>query len=290
MDCSSLDLFVDETYLLALINDEPLPNSDEKYAYELQLQEALFSSSSIPKTDDFESLQTEDEKQSNPENREIGESSQTQLIFCGICIEFKQNPEIFQGLNNCKHAFCIYCIVKYVVSKIKQNIAFVECPDPKCKQVIELENCSSILPCEVFERWENAVFEAMIPGNQKFYCPYKNCSVLMVDDGEVEVTMSECPSCRRLFCALCRVRWHDGISCEEFERLGEDEREEEDIMVMKLAKDKSWRRCPNCRIHVEKTEGCLHMTCRSGLISCCVFWYIGRVVLNSCLISVLLHL
>uniref|UniRef100_A0A803KQW1 RBR-type E3 ubiquitin transferase n=1 Tax=Chenopodium quinoa TaxID=63459 RepID=A0A803KQW1_CHEQI len=84
----------------------------------------------------------------------------------------------------------------------------------------------------------------------------------MVDDGGVEVRESECPSCRRLFCARCQVPWHDGVSCEEFLELGKDEREKEDIMVMKLAKDKSWRRCPNCKIFVEKTEGCLHMTCR----------------------------
>ncbi|KAL2934138.1 hypothetical protein RDABS01_017257 [Bienertia sinuspersici] len=266
MASSNIDLYVDEAYLLALINDEPLPISDEKYAEELHLQEALFNSSSIPRNPVYSDPKTEDEKQKNQQNREMGESSQTQLIFCGICMENKQNPEIYKGLTNCKHAFCIDCIRKYVASKIKENIAVVECPDPKCEQAIEPETCNSILPKEVFGRWENALFEAMIPGSQKFYCPYKDCSVLMVDDGEEEVTMSECPSCRRLFCARCHVQWHDGVTCNEFQNLGENERANEDIMMMKLAKDKKWRRCPNCRIFVEKTEGCQHMKCRSSFI------------------------
>ncbi|KMT04747.1 hypothetical protein BVRB_7g169270 [Beta vulgaris subsp. vulgaris] len=267
MASSNIDLFVDEAYLSALIDDEPLPISDEKYSHELHLQEALISSSSIPQKPLFQSPKTEDKNQSNNVKREIGESSQTQLIFCGICMDYKQNPEIFKGLINCKHSFCTDCIIKYVVSKIKENIGLVECPDPKCKLAIEPENCSGILPKEVFERWENALFEAMIPGYQKFYCPYKDCSVLMVDDGGVEVRSSECQSCRRLFCARCQVQWHDGVTCEEFQMLGKDEREKEDIMVMKLAKDEKWRRCPNCRIHVEKTEGCHHMSCRSVLFN-----------------------
>uniref|UniRef100_A0A803M9K3 RBR-type E3 ubiquitin transferase n=1 Tax=Chenopodium quinoa TaxID=63459 RepID=A0A803M9K3_CHEQI len=246
MTSTNLDLYVDEAYLLALINEEPIPISDEKYAEELHLQEALYSSSSnpsiqenplfkIPKTEDvlysFSSLpsihenflfkipKTEDEEQSILENRERGESSETKLVFCGICMDYKPKTEIFNGLNICNHKFCTDCIIKYVASKIRENHEMVNCPDPKCNQAIEPENCSAILPKEVFVRWENVLFE---------------------------VRESECPSCRRLFCARCQVPWHDGLSCEEFLELGKDEREREDIMVMKLAKDKSWKRCPNC--------------------------------------------
>ncbi|KAJ8447528.1 hypothetical protein Cgig2_031141 [Carnegiea gigantea] len=251
----SIDLYVDEAYLLALINDEPIPISDEKFAVELQLQEALSNSSSFPL---LRPKTVDGEKQSkNPENRtfELGESSNSKFIFCGICMESKQIPEIFKGLTKCNHSFCIDCVVKYIASKIKEKIIPVECLDPKCNRVIEPEDCESVLPKEVFGRWENALFEASILGSQKFYCPFKDCSALMVDDGDEEVTQSECPYCRRMFCAQCRVRWHDGVTCREHEKLGKDEREREDIMLMKLAKDKQWSRCSECMFYVEKTEG-----------------------------------
>ena len=94
----------------------------------------------------------------------------------------------------------------------------------------------------------------------------------MVDDGDREVTQAECPYCCRMFCAKCRVGWHEGVTCQEFEKLGKDEREREDIMLMKLAKDKQWRRCSNCKFYVEKKEGCLHMTCRlDSSHSLCLF-------------------
>ncbi|BBG98735.1 RING/U-box superfamily protein, partial [Prunus dulcis] len=95
-----------------------------------------------------------------------------------------------------------------------------------------------------------------------------DCSALLVDDGGEVVTVSECPNCRRLFCAQCKVAWHAGIDCGEFQNLNENEREKEDIMVMELAKKKNWRRCPRCNFFVEKTDGCLHITCRCGLEFC----------------------
>ena len=48
-----------------------------------------------------------------------------------------------------------------------------------------------------------------------------------------------------------------------YQKLNEDERGREDLMVRNLAKENKWRRCPSCQIIVERTEGCLHMTCRS---------------------------
>lgn len=330
----SIDLYVDESYLLALINEEPIPISDEKFAVELQTQEALVnsftpqslcskpeeekqsnkqesrlselgeSSSTTPQESlfnpsSFPSLCSKpgEEKQiNNQENRmlelgessnnnlqealfnsssvqllrstpekgvlELWESSANKLVFCGICMESRQNPEIFEGLRECKHSFCTDCIVKYIASKMKEKSIPIECPNPNCNRVIEPEYCGSILPKEVFERWESALFEASVLGSHKFYCPYKDCSVLMVDDGGDEVTQSECPYCHRLFCARCRVGWHVGFTCQEFQKLEKDEREKDDILFMKLAKDKQWRRCSKCKFYVEKTEGCLHMICR----------------------------
>ncbi|XWS12249.1 hypothetical protein CRYUN_Cryun37aG0073300 [Craigia yunnanensis] len=97
----------------------------------------------------------------------------------------------------------------------------------------------------------------------RLYCPFKNCSALLLNDSQGEViTETECPACNRLFCAQCHVSWHPGINCEEYQKLNEDERGREDLMRRNLAKENKWRRCSSCHIIVERTEGCLHMTCR----------------------------
>ncbi|KAL5698537.1 RBR-type E3 ubiquitin transferase [Ranunculus cassubicifolius] len=186
---------------------------------------------------------------------------------CVICAETKRRFEFF-NIKGCKHCYCKECMSRYVASKIQENVIVIKCPESNCSGVLELEFCREILPREVFDRWGNALCESLILGAEKFYCPFKDCSALLIDDGGVTVKESECPHCRRMFCAQCKVPWHMGIVCEEFQKLGKGEREREDIMLMKLAKDKSWQRCPKCKIYVERIEGCLFMKCRCGHTFC----------------------
>lgn len=83
-----------------------------------------------------------------------------------------------------------------------------------------------------------------------------------MNDSEKLIKECECPHCNRLFCAQCRVPWHTGMSCEEFQELNEDERGKEDLLLRNLAKERKWGRCPKCKFYVERTEGCPHMICR----------------------------
>ncbi|KAK8581413.1 hypothetical protein V6N13_144439 [Hibiscus sabdariffa] len=146
---------------------------------------------------------------------EPGESSNSKAnqgrpsFTCEICVEPKQENDLF-NIKGCSHAYCTDCTIKYVAAKLQDKITAISCP---------------------VENW-----------SQTFYCPFKDCSVLLIDDGGLVVKESECPNCRRLFCAQCKVPWHADIECGEFQRLHKDEREKEDIMLMNLAKKEKWAR------------------------------------------------
>ncbi|KAF7813974.1 E3 ubiquitin-protein ligase RNF144A [Senna tora] len=260
---------VDEFYFSALYDEEDIfPISDEKYAEQIQLQEALMAPYMMTTT----ILIPGKEKK----NLETGESSRTtnrqlpSVSFCEICMDTKPIQEMFRNNNTCAHMFCTECTASHVAAKLQENISMVRCPHPECRGMLDPLLCRSIIPEEVFGRWENALCENVVLGSQKFYCPFKDCSAMMVDeggDGEV-VTSSECPNCNRLFCAQCKVGWHAGVECGEFQRLKKGEREKEDLMLMELAKNKRWRRCPQCRFYVEKNQGCHHISCRCGYQFC----------------------
>ncbi|PWA82754.1 Zinc finger, C6HC-type [Artemisia annua] len=188
--------------------------------------------------------------------------------FCDICMDTKTDSEMFRNTKVCGHMFCFDCIRGHVAAKIQENITKVQCPDPDCKGVIGPEMCRYFVPKEVLDRWENALCESLILGTEKFYCPFKDCSALLVDDGGQTVTSSECPNCNRLFCAQCKVTWHSGMSCSEFKSLKKGEKDPTDIMLMNLAKKKKWKRCPKCNFYVEKRSGCLHIACRCGYNFC----------------------
>jgi len=100
--------------------------------------------------------------------------------------------------------------------------------------------------------------------SKRFYCPYKDCSALLfLDESEEEkMNESECPHCHRMVCVECGTKWHPEITCEEFQKLAENERERGDILLKNMAESKKWRRCPSCKFYIEKSEGCLYMKCR----------------------------
>ncbi|KAL4336783.1 hypothetical protein AHAS_Ahas12G0044700 [Arachis hypogaea] len=167
------------------------------------------------------------------------------MLSC-VLFAWIQKSKPFQEIfinQNCNHSFYDECIAKYVAAKIQENISNVKCPEPKCREILEPQNCMSIIPKEVFERWENALCENLVLAtSKKFYCSFKDCSTMLVnDDGNEVVTCSECPNCHRLFCAQCKVAWHGGMECGEFMGLNENEREKEDLMVMNLEEAKRWR-------------------------------------------------
>ncbi|XP_044485053.1 probable E3 ubiquitin-protein ligase RNF217 [Mangifera indica] len=290
------ELAVDDLYFSALFEEEYgdqqaiFPISDSKYAEELQFQEALMASMvsfqmayrseiTIPSSPLMVVQVTEDQHKvqllDHPEPEESmkmslmelesGESSQS---FCEICAERKEIDEIFKT-ESCVHSYCRDCISNHVAAKLQDKVIAVTCPGLNCKSILEIDFCRPLLPKGVIEIWEEAICEEMIDVSQRFYCPFKDCSAMLVieNDGEV-ITSSECPLCHRLFCAQCYVPWHCGIECGEYQNLNEDERGREDLMVIELAKEKKWGRCPKCKYYVERTEGCPHITCRCNFQFC----------------------
>ncbi|KEH15585.1 E3 ubiquitin-protein ligase RNF144A-like protein, putative [Medicago truncatula] len=191
----------------------------------------------------------------------IGESSRSS---CGICFDLKTDLDMFKR-KSCNHLFCVDCISKYVDSQLNNNVVKVTCPTPNCSAKLLPRHLQHILPKEFIDRWELAKYESKIALEQKTYCAFKDCSVLLVNDndrGEV-LTSCECPSCHRLFYAQCKVPWHAEMNCQEFQDLKHNTNEVDlDDKFLKLAKRNKWQRCPNCSIYVKRRSGCEHMKCR----------------------------
>lgn len=184
--------------------------------------------------------------------------------LCGIC--FEDSADMFEG-SLCLHRFCEACMTRYIHSMLEQRRHQIYCPHDSCGEALTLDECRYFLPAEIFEQWSAVMVEAEIPEALKVYCPFPDCSGLLVKENvgalEVEdVEMAECPFCNRLFCARCKVPWHANLQCSEFQSLPSTDKTEADFLLLKLAEDRKWRRCGKCQSMVELTYGCNHITCR----------------------------
>lgn len=184
--------------------------------------------------------------------------------LCGIC--FEDSADMFEG-NLCLHRFCEACMTRYIHSMLEQRRHQIYCPHDSCGEALTLDECRYFLPAEIFEQWSAVMVEAEIPEALKVYCPFPDCSGLLVKENAgaldvVDVEMAECPFCNRLFCARCNVPWHANLQCSEFQSLPSTDRTEADFLLLKLADDRNWRRCGKCKSMVELIYGCNHITCR----------------------------
>ncbi|KAG5249826.1 E3 ubiquitin-protein ligase [Salix suchowensis] len=247
------------------------------YAEELQFQEVLMGSVIVSqkKNNDPSSMMIQGTPvllsiSDQPMHTEIIQSGagESSLSFCEICVEKKESGQMFKT-ESCVHSFCNDCISRHVATKVQDGNIIVTCPGLNCRAVLELDTCRPVMTRKVIDLWEDALCEEVINASQRFYCPFKDCSALLINDNEGEpIIESECPFCHRLFCARCSAPWHSGIECDEFQRLNEDERGREDLMLRELAIDKKWSRCTQCKFYVERTDGCPHMICRCGFEFC----------------------
>nr|GMC54405.1 probable E3 ubiquitin-protein ligase RNF217 [Ipomoea batatas]GMC55132.1 probable E3 ubiquitin-protein ligase RNF217 [Ipomoea batatas] len=240
-----------------------VPDLDAALAEELQLEEALlvslFTDTTVNEASSsvlafLSTASTVSEASSSVQGEPFPKSS------CEICLEDKGEWQMIEH-EGCSNSFCSECMSKHIIARVEANMLEVNCPGINCRALLNASDYRHLVPKEILVRWDEAVCKSMYVDSQKLYCPYRDCSTMLVNDTGEALGNSTCPSCKRSFCAECQVPWHPEFTCQEFKMLN-TEKKNEDALVMTLAKKKQWQKCPKCKMLVEKSEGCLHMTCR----------------------------
>lgn len=191
---------------------------------------------------------------------------------CPICCE--DRLLVMVTTLKCTHKFCSHCMKTYVEGKVQSGQVPIRCPQLKCKYLISATECLSFLPLNSYGSLVRVLEEANALNSDKLYCPYPNCSVLLdphecmstqaSSSSQSENSCVDCPVCQRFMCVDCRVPWHSSMTCEDYQNLPLEERDAGDITLHRLAQNKRWRRCSQCRRMIELTHGCYHMTCWCG--------------------------
>ncbi|KAF3635467.1 putative BURP domain-containing protein 17-like [Capsicum annuum] len=171
----------------------------------------------------------------------------------------------FKNQNRCVHPFCIDCIVKYISVKLEDNVVEIPCPYLSCNQFLDPICCRNLVGPELFVKWSDKLCESYVLGLTHCYCPNWNCSALILDEcGGGNAKRSQCPNCKRFFCLQCKLSWHAGFKCEE----GGELMDINDVAFGVLVERNKWKRCPNCRRFVSKTDGCKIVKCRCSANFC----------------------
>ncbi|XP_043694509.1 probable E3 ubiquitin-protein ligase RNF217 [Telopea speciosissima] len=211
----------------------------------------------------------------NPDSLGKSEDVEVSSLACEICIEPMTLNKKFENKKRCVHPFCVDCIAKYIEVKVEDREPNVPCPALNCEKLLDPLSCHQILPSTgLFEKWCDLLCESTVLRLENAYCPFPTCSTLILNECQENITRSECPNCKKLVCFQCKLPWHAGFGCEETGEMTE----ENDFLFGELVERNKWRRCPGCKYHVERNEGCQNIKCRCGVLFC----YTCGKVKNAC--------
>ncbi|KIL62242.1 hypothetical protein M378DRAFT_1055929 [Amanita muscaria Koide BX008] len=182
--------------------------------------------------------------------------------LCPVCLD---KPTDSTRLP-CGHLWCRTCLSSYLVASISSTSFPLCClgDEAQCKQKIPLFIAKHLLSAQEFQSLVEASFSAHVQrhSDEFHYCPSPDCpQVYRAAPKTLAGTTVQCPSCLLRICPACHQEAHEGFACADDEEWDKDFKE--------WAKDHDVKRCPGCRITIERVEGCNHMTCTQCLTHIC---------------------
>ncbi|CAN1150872.1 E3 ubiquitin-protein ligase RSL1 [Linum perenne] len=165
---------------------------------------------------------------------------------CSICCEDKLMSMMIT--MKCSHKFCSHCMRTYVEDKVQSYEVPIRCPQLGCKYYVSVSEGQSFLTHASYESFAKAQAEADDAFlSSRIYCPYTNCSVILgprecLSSSQPYNNCAECPLCQRFLCVECQVPWHSSMSCDEYQNLPLEERDDatDDSITRSVQESEQW--------------------------------------------------
>ncbi|XP_013372113.1 PREDICTED: probable E3 ubiquitin-protein ligase RNF217, partial [Chinchilla lanigera] len=182
------------------------------------------------------------------------------VLLCRVCLEDKP----IEPLPCCKKAVCAECLRIYLSAQVQLGQVEIKCPITECFEFLEERTVVYNLTHEDSIKYKYFVELGRIDSSTK-PCPqcthfttFKRKGHLPTPSRSESKYKVQCPACQFVWCFKCHSPWHEGVNCKEY-RKG-------DKLLRHWASEiehgqRNAQKCPKCKIHIQKTEGCDHMTC-----------------------------
>lgn len=184
---------------------------------------------------------------------------------CKICLD-DLGTKAITVINDCGHAFHAECLGKFSKMKVENRELPIRCPEPDCKMELRIDDLEEILDKKTMEKFREFALKNYLDhhSDEVSWCPTANCPFVFVnDDG---ITDFLCPVCKKRYCFACRVPFHSGQTCKEYQI--NNKHSKDDDKFLNLVKSRKFKQCPQCKYWIEKTQGCNSMACRCGIVFC----------------------
>ena len=172
---------------------------------------------------------------------------------CLICEGKLNDKEKEDNLLPCMHMICNECYLSQLKVKINNNkIDEITCCQYGCKTKLYDEFIQKKLypDFELMEKYLKLKRRRQIMLNPNTQlCPFPNCESYAKKGKDIFV---ECIDNKHKFCFNCLKDWHQNEECST---------QIDNKSLNEWIKVNDARRCPKCKILIQKNEGCNHIIC-----------------------------
>ena len=172
-------------------------------------------------------------------------------LSCVVCAESCDADFSITFPAPCGHSYCRDCLRTYIEKCCNDKEIF---PPQCCRVRLPMnETVHNLLGQELADQFELMVAE--YDDDDKVYCSNPRCSryIRRSADGRENGSFRDvrCTACGHLTCRFCKYPHHETRRCGP--SLADDQ-------VKALGAIHGWRACFRCKMMVERSAGCDHMT------------------------------
>lgn len=196
---------------------------------------------------------------------------------CPICfLEFEAGEGV--KLRECFHCCCKDCLHDHIMGC---RDADVKCPcnvndEVACKGSITEAEMRSLLTEDELAKVHNRGLVLAEGQAKSYHCKTADCRGFCFY--EDEVNNFDCPVCNKRNCLLCKAIHHPEMNCKEYQEdlrikaANDKAAQETQKMLEDMIKNGEAMYCPNdnCRLIIQKKDGCDWIQCSCGTEICWV--------------------
>ena len=187
------------------------------------------------------------------------------LTLCSICYS-QILQESMVSMPCCHESYCSYCLTSHIKAQYTDGRSIIPCLF-----------CNEILPDSiVFDHLgsiDKKKFTYMLV-NAKNRPTTKACTncyhVVERTEKDIKkmkkskskksstIAQTTCQDCSTSFCFYCMAPWHEGFSCDSFQK---GNGLFKDWMKKRNGNQANAHKCPKCKVPIQRISGCPNMTC-----------------------------
>ncbi len=191
-------------------------------------------------------------------SNQIKNSTEVLEKACEICLESFNVLSTENAFLDCGCVIHSDCFMNFLENGINSRDINFNCPscgkkiNPKVVNLCLEESPVLLTKYNKFEIEEYMLMHK----DEVSCCPTPDCSYMFIYKEGNDSHKFECPNCQKKYCLKCKVKYHEGDTCQEYyNREHKDEIDaKHDKKFHVYVTKKNFKCCPKCGIFVERIE------------------------------------